>query len=94
MHLGLGAGLHPSHRSREKALLGIYLDANPVETKKFYSLFKLKSVVAFRVTGLLTEEKLILFLLVCLYIKCSSSARITDTICGRLFPTRGLQTCI
>lgn len=76
---------------------GIYLDPNPVETNTFYVLFKLMSVVAFRVAGLLKKEKKremdTLFLLVCLYIK-SSSARLTDTICGYLFPSLGLQTGI
>jgi hypothetical protein len=94
MRLELGAGLDPYHGPREKAMLGIYLDPNPVETNNFYALFKLVSVVAFRAIGLPTKEILILFLLVCLYIKCSSSARLTDTICEYLFPTLGLQTCI
>lgn len=42
-----------SRRPGAKAMQGIYLDPNPVETNTFYALFKLVSVMTFRVTGLL-----------------------------------------
>lgn len=66
MHLELGAGLYSSHRPRAKAMPGIYLDPNPIETNMFYALFKLVSVMAFTVTSLLKrkekkKEKLIHF---------------------------------
>lgn len=53
LRLELEAGPQSSRRPGAKAMQGIYLDPNPVETNTFYALFKLVSVMTFRVTGLL-----------------------------------------
>lgn len=94
IRLKLKTNLNPYHGPKKKTILNIYLNPNPVKTNNFYALFKLINITTFKTINLPTKKILILFLLIYLYIKYSSSTKLTNTIYKYLFPTLNLQTYI